>query len=597
MTLEQLLATRQLARDRSGLQVGPLRRRVGGEVARRGVKNAPSFRRGAPVAELRNAGLEHLVAVEARILPQHRPYQRSKERFGIVAEGEMAGQVTRSHLYPAVPVERVEKSALERVGVGGQIVEPVLAFARQARGWHVEKAQQIDVHCTVQHRAKAFSGRWATAARKARQHALGRMGVSESVMRRFPVRVLVRGSKAGKPQRRSVGEGAAEVGWRGTFGDRVDHRLPNGAGSVSEECLGKCNGALPPAGAACADRNRRRELGRHIGCKRNEIDRMAPGGRLLRASGAREMLDHRGQYSGCVRPADQIQELEGLVDEVQCVAAVGKHAVGGGGEQHLGEGGGSQPSRDARENGSLDRIAVTHCSPMAQPPRQRLGRRRRLQRLAWAPCGPPRTILGHFRDALVEREIARFFRQLGQEIAERSEHREPRSPIRTSARSEERRLADQVERRHALRAQAEDRLGDHQPEIVRHSVTQPIAPVRLPVGMAQTGRHPYVAVTHLDRGGRQVVRPQVEAASARDIEARMMPMTGEDAVFERPTLERKAQMRAAVVHGVAPRTVRDHEERRMSAAHDGHTPRGELLECADADEPVTLSSAGTRSTR
>ncbi|MDR6861290.1 hypothetical protein [Variovorax guangxiensis] len=305
----------------------------------------------------------------------------------------------------------IEESALERFGFRRQIVEPVVAFARQARGRHVEKAQQINVHRTVQHRAQAFGARSAAAGRKARQHAVRRMGVSEGVMGRFPVRMLVRGSKSGHAQCRSVGEGAAEIGWRGTFSDRLDHLLRNGGGAVAEERLGKCDRATPPARAASARRNGRREFGRRVGRKGDEIDRMAPGSGLLGAAGAREMLDRGGEYSIGVRPANQIQQLECLVDEVQRVAAVGKHAVGGGSEQHLGERGGGQSSRDARENGSLDRIAVTHRSPMAQPPRKRLGWRRRVERLARAPCGLSRAVLGDFRDALVEREIGRFFRQ------------------------------------------------------------------------------------------------------------------------------------------------------------------------------------------
>jgi hypothetical protein len=46
-----------------------------------------------------------------------------------------------------------------------------------------------------------------------------------------------------------------------------------------------------------------------------------------------------------------------------------------------------------------------------------------------------------------------------------------------------------------------------------------------------------IRIAHLDRTGRDIVGPQIEGASAREIEARVMPMTGEDAVPHAAAIE------------------------------------------------------------
>ena len=70
--------------------------------------------------------------------------------------------------------------------------------------------------------------------------------------------------------------------------------------------------------------------------------------------------------------------------------------------------------------------------------------------------------------------------------------------------------------------------------------------------MTDGGLHPDVAITHLDRADRYVVRPQVERAAAFKIEASVVPMTGQNAVVE-------CEHAPAVV---------DDENRAMATVHD-----------------------------
>src|SRR5262245_62367073 len=77
-------------------------------------------------------------------------------------------------------------------------------------------------------------------------------------------------------------------------------------------------------------------------------------------------------------------------------------------------------------------------------------------------------------------------------------------------------------------------------------------------------------MTQLDRTGRDIVGPQIEGAAALEIEARVMPMTGEDAVLDGAAIKRKAHMRAAVVEREDAVPVMHHEDGRMAATQ--HEP-------------------------
>src|SRR3712207_6849001 len=50
--------------------------------------------------------------------------------------------------------------------------------------------------------------------------------------------------------------------------------------------------------------------------------------------------------------------------------------------------------------------------------------------------------------------------------------------------------------------------------------------------------NPDLAVTHLDRTGRDIIGPEIEGAAAREVKARVMPVTREDAVLDAAAIER-----------------------------------------------------------
>jgi hypothetical protein len=98
--------------------------------------------------------------------------------------------------------------------------------------------------------------------------------------------------------------------------------------------------------------------------------------------------------------------------------------------------------------------------------------------------------------------------------------------------------------------------------------------------MTERGLHPDVAAPHLDRADRHVVCPQVEGAAAFEIEAGVVPMTGQDAVLDTAALEREAHMRATIVEGEDAPAVVDDEDGAMATAHNEPPLRLQLLKTA-----------------
>ena len=67
------------------------------------------------------------------------------------------------------------------------------------------------------------------------------------------------------------------------------------------------------------------------------------------------------------------------------------------------------------------------------------------------------------------------------------------------------------------------------------------------VGVTEGGLHPDLQVTHFDGTGRHIVGPQIEGAAAREIEAGVVPVAGQDAILNAAAVERKTHVRTAIV--------------------------------------------------
>ena len=78
---------------------------------------------------------------------------------------------------------------------------------------------------------------------------------------------------------------------------------------------------------------------------------------------------------------------------------------------------------------------------------------------------------------------------------------------------------------------------------------------------------PYLAISNLDRERRRVVGEEVEGAAAGEIEARVVPVAGEDPVTHRPAIEREPHVRAPIVHGI--HGIAGSKQREVVAIHAG----------------------------
>jgi hypothetical protein len=121
-------------------------------------------------------------------------------------------------------------------------------------------------------------------------------------------------------------------------------------------------------------------------------------------------------------------------------------------------------------------------------------------------------------------------------------------------------------------------------EVVCEAVSKPPMPVRRGIGMTERGLHPHVAVAHLDRADRNVVRPQVEGAAACEIEASVVPMTGQDTVLDAAALERETHMRATIVEREDAAALVNDEDGPVVTMHNQAALRLQLLKAAGERE-------------
>jgi hypothetical protein len=141
-----------------------------------------------------------------------------------------------------------------------------------------------------------------------------------------------------------------------------------------------------------------------------------------------------------------------------------------------------------------------------------------------------------------------------------------------------------VEIVYALANKPEHCLGEDETDVLLQPLAQSVAPVGVTVGIAGLWTHPHDAVAYLDCRRRNVVGPKVKGAATGQVKAGMMPMAGQDAVFDRASMERKSKMRATVIEGEHLPVIIDDEQPTASTANNDHTRGLQLLQRRHANE-------------
>ena len=267
--------------------------------------------------------------------------------------------------------------------------------------------------------------------------------------------------------------------------------------------------------------------------------------------------------------ADQVQALEGLVDEVEHMAAIGEGAFRPGRDHEAGQRGCRNSRPDRGEHGALGRLPVANRGPALEPAFEdgKLGAARESGAL------PARRLSVAIRrdaaHAMEQGEIDLLLAQQGKDVAESRQDGQARAPAVTVGSAEQRRLTHDINSRHAGRELPVHGLGDDQAEIVGQTVLKPASPMRGRISFVEARSDPnFASPTHLDWAGRHVVGPEIEGATACEIKPGMVPVTGQDAVLDASAVEGEAHVRAAVVQGEDAVVVMHDEHWAMSTVQE-----------------------------
>jgi hypothetical protein len=285
-----------------------------------------------------------------------------------------------------------------------------------------------------------------------------------------------------------------------------------------------------------------------------------------------------------VLPADQVEQLEGLVCEVERVPLIEEEVVRARGEDHLRDLLLAQPDADRRPQAALRRLGRARLDEAAKPGPVHLGPRLpRGQRLQVEVRRLAGRVARDVHEPVVERAGAVRRLEHRQDAPHRREDRHPRAPaVRAVARAEECRP---LEDRSGLArlAEPDDGFREHEPDVLLQPLVQLAQPVPLPVRLDRPRVQVHLAVAHLDMERRHVVCKRVEGAPAGEVEARVVPVAGEDAVAHRAAAEREAHVRAAVVQREDLLLVHEEYDRPAAGRHDPRLPPLQLLERPDVD--------------
>jgi hypothetical protein len=137
-----------------------------------------------------------------------------------------------------------------------------------------------------------------------------------------------------------------------------------------------------------------------------------------------------------VLPADQIETLERLVDEVERVSSIGVCPFGAGREQGIGEHGGRDAGRNRREQRTLGCLAMAHRCPTPQPALERSRIQATTQRCTFPSRRLAIAVHCHAARPMEQGQINFLLREHRQEIGECSEDCQTYAPAVTVLRAE-----------------------------------------------------------------------------------------------------------------------------------------------------------------
>ena len=134
--------------------------------------------------------------------------------------------------------------------------------------------------------------------------------------------------------------------------------------------------------------------------------------------------------------------------------------------------------------------------------------------------------------------------------------------------------------------QAQHRFGDDQSDVVFKAVLQSAPPVLPFVSRRRVGIDPHFAVDHLYREASYIISEGVEGAAAGEIEACVVPVTGQDAIADTTAVQRESHVGATVVDRVRPTVVVEYGDGMPCASNHHASSFLELFQGANLDPIV-----------
>ena len=321
-----------------------------------------------------------------------------------------------------------------------------------------------------------------------------------------------------------------------------------------------------------------------------DLHRVVPGGIFFLAARVGERRGQQGQQVVGRGPVEQVGELQRLVAGVEQVPGVGVQPVRRGAVQQVGQLRRRHAVGHAGEQGALDRVAVAGQHPLPEPPLQGRVGGRRGKRIARPARGPVIRLGGQLADRVAHPQVQRLVAQPRRQARHAGEPHHAFAKTGHVGRRVVHHARHDRQQAAVTTEQADQALRLHQPDSHLHAAPQAPPVVGGVALLARAGRYPYLVAAHLGGVGDGVVGPQVEGAAARELEARLVPVAGQDAVLDAAAVERKAHVRAAVVHRVDACAVREHRHRAVARLRHHHAAPAYFIQARNRNHPVAYAA-------
>ena len=266
------------------------------------------------------------------------------------------------------------------------------------------------------------------------------------------------------------------------------------------------------------------------------------------------------------------------------MADVEEEVVGAGGEDHVGDGFPREADVDGGTQCALGGLRGTHLDEAAEPfqvtLRALLGRVERVEVEVRRVAGGG---AGDVDEAVVEGERAVLVIEAGEDVGHGGEDGEAGAPARGSiADAEERSTPHDVRGRVQL-AEADHALSEDEADVLLQALIELSRPVCAAILLDGPRVEPDATVAHLDAERGDIVSEGIEGATAGEVELGVMPVAGEDPVFDGAPVEREAHVRTTIVDGVDLALIQQYEHSAAFDRDDLVAVALQLLERTDVD--------------